>query len=125
MPEPDFPAATPGHLIGVDVVAHPTGVAVVRVTGEVDMATAPVFRQAVDERIAGQESFVVDMDGVDFLSSAGLAVLVDTREKTAQHELKWAVVAARPTVIRPLEITGLLGMLPIHPTVDDALAALG
>ncbi|ONI89912.1 hypothetical protein ALI144C_03860 [Actinosynnema sp. ALI-1.44] len=95
-----------------------------RVLGDVDLATAPVFQKAVLDQLAQRQKFVVDMDGVDFLSSAGLAVLVDLRQQMADQNLKWAVVAARQTVTRPLEITGLLTILPIFETVPAAVDAI-
>nr|CTQ97718.1 Anti-sigma F factor antagonist (spoIIAA-2); Anti-sigma B factor antagonist RsbV [Kibdelosporangium sp. MJ126-NF4] len=111
-------------LLTVDVQPHPRGVPLLRVLGDVDLATAPVFQQAVREQVARRHKFVVDMDGVDFLSSAGLAVLVDLREQMAENNLKWAVVAGRQTVTRPLEITGLLTILPIFDTVPAAMDAI-
>ncbi|ALG09029.1 hypothetical protein AOZ06_20795 [Kibdelosporangium phytohabitans] len=111
-------------MLTVDVQPHPRGIPLMRVLGDVDLATAPVFQKAVREQLAQRQKFVVDMDGVDFLSSAGLAVLVDLRQQMADQDLKWAVVAARQTVTRPLEITGLLTILPIFDTVPAAVDAV-
>lgn len=116
--------APAGNLLTVDVQPHPRGIPLLRVLGDVDLATAPVFQRAVQEQVAQRQKFVVDMDGVDFLSSAGLAVLVDLRQQMEDQNLKWAVVAARQTVTRPLEITGLLTILPIFDTVPAALDAV-
>ena len=120
----DSDVATPGKLLTVDVLPHPRGVPLMRVLGDVDLATAPLFQRAVQEQVAKRHKFVVDMDGVDFLSSAGLAVLVDVRQQMADQQVKWAVVAARQSVTRPLEITGLLAILPIFTTVPAALEAI-
>jgi anti-sigma B factor antagonist len=112
------------NLLTVEVQPHSTGVPLVKVLGDVDLATAPAFQQAMQQQATLGQKFVVDMDGVNFLSSAGLAVLVDLRQQLADQDLKWAVVAARHTVTRPLEITGLLAILPIFTDVPAALAAL-
>ena len=125
MPESELnPANRTRPALTVDVRVDDSGVPVLLVAGEVDMATAPRFGEAVSARVAAGEPFVVDLEGVDFLSSAGLAVLVDAREQTAGHDLRWAVVATRPTVTRPLEITGLLDLLPVHGSLADAVTAL-
>jgi anti-sigma B factor antagonist len=113
-----------GSLLTVDVQAHPVGVPLLRLLGDIDLATAPLFKQAVEKQVEQRQNFVVDMDGVEFLSSAGLAVLVDLRQQMADQNLKWAVVAGRQTVTRPLEITGLLTILPIFDTVPAALDAI-
>jgi anti-sigma B factor antagonist len=112
------------NLLTVEVQAHPLGVPLIRVLGDVDLATAPAFQRAMVEQAALRRKFVVDMDGVDFLSSAGLAVLVDLRQRMADQDLKWALVAARHTVTRPLEITGLVALLPIFTDVTTAVDAL-
>ncbi|MEV4319998.1 STAS domain-containing protein [Actinocrispum sp. NPDC049592] len=111
-------------LLKVEVHALATGVPVVKVLGDLDLATAPAFKQAMTEQATHGREFVVDMDGVDFLSSAGLAVLVDLRQQMDDQNLKWAVVAARHTVTRPLEITGLHAVLPIFTDIPAALNSL-
>jgi anti-sigma B factor antagonist len=113
-----------GNLLTVEVQAHPRGVSVVRVLGDVDLSTAPAFQRAMQEQVALRQKFVVDLEGVDFLSSAGLAVLVDLRKQMAEQDLKWALVAARHTVTRPLEITGLVTILPIFASVPAAMDAV-
>jgi anti-sigma B factor antagonist len=112
------------NLLTVEVQPHSTGVPLVKVLGDVDLATAPAFQQAMQQQVTLRRKFVVDMDGVNFLSSAGLAVLVDLRQQMVDQDMKWAMVAARHTVTRPLEITGLLAILPIFTDVPAALAAL-
>ncbi|MET0233378.1 MAG: STAS domain-containing protein [Kibdelosporangium sp.] len=116
--------AHPGKLLTVDVEPHPRGIPLLRLRGDVDLATAPLFQRAVEQQVAQRQKFVVDMDGVDFLSSAGLAVLVDLRQQMADQDLGWAVVASRATVTRPLEITGLSTILPIFDSVPAALDAI-
>lgn len=111
-------------LLTFEVRSLSSGVPLVKVLGDIDLATAPAFEHAMQEQVTLRQKFVVDMDGVDFLSSAGLAVLVDLRQRMADQDLKWAMVAARHTVTRPLEITGLLTILPIFTDVPAALAAL-
>ena len=66
----------------------------------------------------------VDMDGVKFLSSAGLAVLVDTSTRMTEKNLRWALVAGHTAVTRPLEITGLTPVLPVFTSVLAALEAI-
>ena len=65
---------------------------------------------------------VVDLSGAGFLSSAGLAALVDLHRRAAP-DTRFRVVAKEPTVLRPLEISGLTDLLTVRPTLDDALAA--
>ena len=114
----------PDKPLTVEVRTQPGGVPLVRVLGDVDLSTAPAFQRAMQEQVTLRQKFVVDLEGVDFLSSAGLAVLVDTRKQMADQDLKWALVAARHTVTRPLEITGLLTILPVFTSVPAAMDAI-
>jgi anti-sigma B factor antagonist len=99
---------------------------VIEVGGEVDMLTSPQLRAAVlgqFEPSAGTELVVLGMDGVTFLGTSGLAVLIEVREAAhkAGVELRLACTARR--VLRPLTIAGLIPLFDIHATLDEALAA--
>src|SRR5919112_3331983 len=99
---------------------------VIEVGGEVDMLTSPQLRAVVLEQFepsAGTELVVLGMDGVTFLGTSGLAVLIEVREAAhaAGVELRLSCTA-RP-VVRPLTIAGLIPLFDIHPTLDEALAA--
>jgi anti-sigma B factor antagonist len=102
------------------------GQVVIEVGGEVDMLTSPQLRTtalAQFEPGSGTELVVLGMDGVTFLGTSGLAVLIEVREAAhaAGVELRVACTARR--VLRPLTIAGLLPLFDIHPTLDEALAA--
>lgn len=97
--------------------------AVLEVGGEVDMVTSPHLRSAVlDQFAAGTELVVLDLDGVTFLGTSGLAVLIEVREAAhaAGVELRIACTARR--VLRPLSIAGLVPLFDVHDTVEQALA---
>ncbi|HEY4422396.1 MAG TPA: anti-sigma factor antagonist [Pseudonocardia sp.] len=102
------------------------GQVVIEVGGEVDMLTSPQLRSAVIEQFgteAGVELVVLALDGVSFLGTSGLAVLIEVREAAhaAGVELRLACTARR--VLRPLTIAGLVPLFDIHDTVEQALAA--
>jgi anti-sigma B factor antagonist len=102
-----------------------SGQVVIEVGGEVDMLTSPQLRSAVLDQFEpgkGVELVVLDLDGVTFLGTSGLAVLIEVREAahTAGVELRLACTARR--VLRPLTIAGLVPLFDIHETLDMALA---
>jgi anti-sigma B factor antagonist len=102
------------------------GQVVIEVGGEVDMLTSPQLRATVLDQFAGGagvELVVLDLDGVTFLGTSGLAVLIEVREAAhaAGVELRLACTARR--VLRPLTIAGLIPLFDIHDTIDRALAA--
>jgi anti-anti-sigma factor len=95
---------------------------VVRVTGALDLALAPKVQQLVDRAARLRpDLLVLDLSGVDFLASAGMAVLVKaSRDQVAPTKLR--VVAAERVVLRPLEITRLTDELAVYPTLSSAFA---
>lgn len=99
-------------------------VAVITVTGRVDSATASEFENEVNEVIeGGQHNLVLDLSQVDFLSSAGLRVLVTTR-KTLQAA-GGDIVLAQPSdrVVETLDTAGLDVLFERYDTREAAVAA--
>jgi anti-sigma B factor antagonist len=100
-------------------------VAVLAVAGEVDNAEAAAVESALDELLRSPRAAVVvlDLSGVTFFGSRGLAVVVNGA-RTAGHadiELRGATGTDNRRVIRPLDITGVDQTIPWFPTADDAL----
>jgi anti-sigma B factor antagonist len=97
----------------------------VRVSGEVDMYTAPQLKQCLLELIdGGARRIVVDLSAVTFIDSTALGVLIGgVRRVHAAGGAMALVVTGRP-VHRVLSITGLDRVFSIHDTFEDALASL-
>jgi anti-sigma B factor antagonist len=93
----------------------------ITLSGEVDMQTEGQFRQAVAAAVdAAPPVLVVDMDGLEFVGSSGLAVLVEARGRLHEHtELR--VVASRRATRRPLQLTGLDRALALFDSREQAL----
>jgi anti-sigma B factor antagonist len=109
----------------LDVRVRPvrTGVALVSVAGEVDIATAPTWRSALTPVLADPSLrlLVCDLSGLSFLGAAGVSVLLDTHASLAARGAELHVVAETRVVLRPLAVTGLLDLLPVSPDVESAL----
>lgn len=93
--------------------------AVLTVSGEVDAVSAPQLQSGIEEALERTPAvLVVDLSGVSFFGSAGLSVLLLALEKLAKENLR---VVASPQVRRPIEVTGLDGMLEVFETLPAAL----
>jgi anti-anti-sigma factor len=100
------------------------GVAVVSVSGEIDLVTAPALEQAIGAVVAeGPTALVIDLSSVEFLGSVGLKILAATYEKLGKST-EFGVVARGPATRRPIHLTGLDKTFPLYPTLDDALTAV-
>jgi anti-sigma B factor antagonist len=102
----------------------PTAV-VVAVVGEVDMATADQFAATVQAAIDSRSGVIlIDLTGVEFFCSSGLAVLAAADQSARQGgQLLRVVVGDRHLVTRPLAMTGLTDYLTLFRRFEDALAA--
>jgi anti-sigma B factor antagonist len=102
-------------------VAERGGVVVLSLVGSIDAASGKVLDAVVEDVLSRQvTALVVELSAVDFLGSPALRVLVTLQESLSN----FAVVADDPVVVRPIQITGLDELLPLYPTLDDALAAV-
>jgi anti-anti-sigma factor len=96
------------------------GTLVVGVDGELDMLTAPDLRSAVLERLDVTSTIVLALDGVVFLGTSGLAVLIELREHAQRAGATLRLACTERRVLRPLSIAGLHHLFEIHDSVDDA-----
>lgn len=109
---------------GLSVLVEPHGEAVVlNVAGEIDLATAPQLGESITAAMQQEpETLVVDLSDVDFLASAGMAVLIGCHQQ-AKGNLRFRIVATGSATFRPMELTGMTEEISIYPTRDEALAA--
>lgn len=96
----------------------------VRAMGRIDSQTAPQLAAAFQAITKdGRFKIVFDMSGVEFVSSAGLRVLVDG-QKTCKHLNRGELVlAAVPS--RIYETLDLVGFVPLFTLFDDVVEAVG
>ena len=109
--------------LGLDVEER-NGFAVLSVRGEVDVYTAPKFRERLIELVAeGKHHIVVDLEGVDFLDSTGLGVLVGGLKRLRSHNGDLVLVCTQSRILKVFEITGLTKVFSIHDSVEAATAS--
>lgn len=109
------------QLISLDSHEH-NGAFLVTVSGEVDMATTPHLRSYLNRQLEkAQTLLVIDLRGITFLASSGIAALVETLEAARERGVRLRLVCDSREVVRPLEATGLTELFDIH---TDPTAAL-
>jgi anti-sigma B factor antagonist len=112
--------------IALSVDASRPHALVLRVGGEVDISTAGAIRREWAEMISARrpehDLAVIDLSGVVFFGSSGLAALVDCRQAADEQVLTFRVVVAAPTVMRPFIGTGLIDCFDWYQTLEAAVA---
>jgi anti-sigma B factor antagonist len=97
--------------VAIDARFDPTGVAIVTVSGELDISNAGTLEQAVASMTADRpERLIFDLGGLRFMDSAGIAVLLDCAGKVKSVRLR----DPSPAVRRVVELTGLTDVLSIE-----------
>ncbi len=103
----------------VDATTH-----VVAVDGEIDIFTAPEFKERIAGAIdAGREVVVVDLMGTSFIDSSSLGVLISAHRRLTQRGGRLVIACAVPAVLNTFKITGLDAVLELHKDREAALAA--
>ena len=93
----------------------------VTMVGELtDAARRPLVREVTDLLLAQSGLHRIDLDlrGVAFVNSAGVAVLVQLQKLAAPRAIELVLVAPPPAVVRPLQLTGLWHRFTIQETED-------
>ena len=84
----------------------------VTVEGKIDSVTAPEFEEFIKENIDGVTELTLDLSSLDYISSAGLRVLLLTQKRmNAQGTMK--VTNVNETVSEIFEVTGFSDILTI------------
>ena len=99
---------------------------VIALAGEVDLYTAPEFKQQLLDVIGqGAKEVVVDFSDTTFIDSTTLGVLVGGVKRLRTNEGQLSLVCSDRNITKIFEITGLDRVFPIHGSRDDALASFG
>src|ERR1041385_5609811 len=99
---------------------------VISLAGEVDLYTAPEFKQKLLEVIGqGGKDVIVDFTDTTFIDSTTLGVLVGGVKRLRSQDGQLSLISSDRNITKIFEITGLDRVFTIHPTRDEALATTG
>ena len=97
---------------------------VVSVAGEIDLFTAPEFKQRIAAPIdAGCTRIIVDLLGVTFIDSSSLGVLIGAHKRLKLRDGGLVIVCDDRAIVNTFKITGLDGVFEIVASRDDVVAA--
>ncbi|MGW3018935.1 STAS domain-containing protein [Streptomyces longwoodensis] len=107
-------------------VQHPRpGLAIARVTGDVDLHTADTLRRDASTLIEGGcPQLVLDLSQVGFFDSAGLSALIGLWHAAQAQGGALGVAEVPDRLMRMLTLTGLDTILTVHATTAEALTAM-
>jgi anti-sigma B factor antagonist len=113
----------PQFRVGYETPAD--GVGVVVLGGEVDIYSAPEFKQVLVNGIeGGANRVIVDLTDVDFIDSTALGVLVSGAKRVRPNNGNLDIVCTDESIVRIFEITGLDRIFGIYSSRSEALNAV-
>ena len=99
---------------------------VISLAGEVDLYTAPEFKQQLLEVISqGGKDVIVDFSDTTFIDSTTLGVLVGGVKRLRSNDGQLSLVCNDRNITKIFEITGLDRVFTIYATRDEAVNAAG
>jgi len=98
---------------------------VIEVGGDIDLYTAPGFKERLVELIeSGKKYIVVDLSTATFIDSTTLGVLVGGSKRLRPMGGELALVCPDQNIAKPFTITGLDRVFAIHSSREEALGSL-
>ena len=85
---------------------------ILKIAGRLDTTSAPEMEKAVKENISGVEKLIIDMEKLEYISSAGLRVLLSA-QKTMNGQGSMKVIHVSDTIMEIFEITGFNEIMTI------------
>jgi anti-sigma B factor antagonist len=109
--------------LGMSTEEAGNGIAVIALSGELDLYTCPEFKEELLRVIgAGATLVIVDLTRTAFIDSTALGVLIRGVERLKKNDGQLVVVCADPNIVKVFEVTGLNRVFTIVGSRDEALA---
>lgn len=98
------------------------GVSVVSLHGDIDLETSPKLRKSLLDGVDARAGVLVDMAGVSYIDSSGVASLVEAFQAARKNRTSFGLVAVSAPAMRVLQLARLDGVFAIHTTLAEGLA---
>ncbi len=108
-----------------NAVSEEAGRLVVRLNGDIDLEHAPRVRELLLECVGRQKDVVVDLTGVDYIDSSGIANLVEALQTANRQGTRFQLVSVTGQAMRVLQLARLEKVFAIHDDLAAAVVAAG
>jgi len=98
-------------------------VVTVSLTGEIDLQHSPNLRRHLMELMFAQRDVLVDLAGVSYIDSSGIACLVEAYQAARRNGTRFVLVAVSAPVMRVLQLARLDKVFALAETAEAALAS--
>jgi len=113
-------------MISVDLSTRERdGQVIVALRGVLDVADAVSVAAALTAVAARQRDIIIDLAGLEFIDSSGVAALVRGRRQARYAGGELLLAAPQQQVLRVLTLTRLIDVFPVHASVAEAVCSAG
>lgn len=99
-----------------------SGIGIIMVEGDIDMFTSPGLRDTLVPMFSkGLKGVIVNLSGVDFMDSSGIATLVEGLQWSKKDKKRFVLTGLGANVLNALSLTKLEKVFTIEADVDSAL----
>ena len=96
----------------------------VEVQGDIDVYTSPRVKETINELIdQGHFNMVINLEGVRYIDSTGLGVLIGALKKVREKSGKIVLICTNPQIRKIFNITGLIKIFDIYKDEEEALGS--
>ncbi len=99
-------------------------ISIIALIGKLDSASSNEVQDTILEKITPGVKFVFDMQACDFISSAGLRVLLIIAKRIKINNASAAMAGLSDEIMEVMKMTGFDEMFDSYPTVDEAIKSL-
>lgn len=113
------------RLVAIEaIVDH--GILVVRLQGEIDHHAAEQMRTEIEQQLAETryQGIVISFRNIDFMDSSGLGLILGRYRTVTERGGKMALAEVNGTLRKIFDMSGLLKILPVFETEEDAIRAV-
>jgi anti-anti-sigma factor len=93
---------------------------ILRFKGRINTNTAPEFEEAVENNLKGSDKVILDFTQLDYMSSAGIRVVLKIYKKTGSDSSCLTICNPNPGIMEVLNITGMTEKVTIDKTATEA-----
>ena len=105
--------------------ANQDGIVILNLKGRVDATNSgTVHDKVMDEIKNGCNKMIINFSDVNYISSAGLRVLIFTTKSFAKSSGSFAVCSLNENIVKIFEISGLVNLFTIHDDLEQGIASL-
>ena len=96
---------------------------IVDVAGQIDLGNSPALRKSLLESLAGTERLAINLQGVKYIDSSGIASLLEVLQAARKSTKRLILFGVTGSVLKVLQLTRLTGVFEIRDTELQALEA--